>query len=86
MPHYLEKFNHNISFYAKHKSLNFIYLTISFLSYTLYYSVILEAFDVWLLTKVISNPHLIGLKDEADGYRGPIQMEWLMFYSIKGSH
>ena len=60
VPHYfVEKFSHNILFYAKHKSLNFIYLTISFLSYKLYYFGILEALDAWLLTKVISNPHLI---------------------------
>ena len=43
----MEKFSHNILFYAKHKSLNFIYLTISFLFYTLYYSGILAALDMF---------------------------------------
>ena len=37
---------------------------------------------MWLLTTTINNPHLIEQKDEAAGYRGAIQIEWLKFYSI----
>lgn len=46
MPDYYgEKFSPNILFYAEHKSLYLTYLTISFLSYTLYYSGILAALE-----------------------------------------
>ena len=40
---------------------------------------------MWLLITVINKPHLIDRKDEADGYRGAIQMEWLKSYSIRRS-
>ena len=46
---------------------------------------IILTFYNWSLTRVISNPHLIDQKDEADGYKGAIQTEWPKFYSIRRS-
>ena len=38
---------------------------------------------MWLLTTAINNPHLIDWKDEADGYKGAIQTEWLKFIQLE---
>ena len=45
--------------------------------------IVFKKLNLWLLTTAINSPDLIDRKDEANGYRGAIQMEWLKFYSIR---
>ena len=46
---------------------------------------ILAKLQLWLLTGVVNNPHLIDRKDKADGYWEAIQTEWLEFIQYKES-